>query len=485
MLRPGKLVTHRMVRRFEGWSGRSGACGFAVLLICAGLALTLGVAALFASSAPSFAPARNYGTGAEPVSVAIGDLNGDREPDLVTANFIEDGAVSVLLNRGDGRFRAKLDFRTGGGPFSVAIGDLNGDGKLDLATANEDNPDANTASVLLNRGDGSFQARREYGTGDDPSSVVIGDVDGDGKPDLVTANEIAHTVSVLLNKGDGSFQAKLDYPTGFAGPGLGPYSLAVGDLNGDRRPDLATTNPGPEEDPGNTISVLLNKGDGSFQAAGNYRAGRNPTTVAIADLNGDRRRDLAIANSFATSVSVFLNRGAGTFRPKRDFRTATNPYSVAIGDLNGDRKPDIVTANPNADGTVSVLANRGDGSFQANVEFRTAPGPYSVAIGDLNGDRKPDIVTANPKAGSANRRKANSVSVLQRTGPCTVQDVKGETLSVARRTIVRANCRVGKIRRVYSAGCIRGLVSSQKPTFGAVLRGGGKVNLVVCRGRKR
>jgi hypothetical protein len=401
----------------------------ATLLVLSGW---LGVAALFAGSAPSFAPARNYGTGAEPVSVAIGDLNGDGNPDLVTASYVEDGAVSVLLNRGDGSFRAKLDFRTGGGPFSVAIGDLNGDGKLDLATANEFDPDANTASVLLNRGDGSFQARRDYGTGQSPSSVVIGDLNGDGKPDLATANDISHTVSVLLNRGDGSFQAKLDYPA-YGGPGLGPYSLAIGDLNGDRRPDLAMTNPGPEENPGKTISVLLNEGDGSFQAARNYRAGRNPTTVAIGDLNGDRRRDLAIANSFASSVSVFLNRGDGTFRPKRDYATSRSPVSVAIGDLNGDGKPDLATANDNADGTVSVLVNRGDGSFQAKLDFRTAPGPYSVAIGYMNGDRKPDLVTANPNAGSANRRRTNSVSVLLNTpGRCTVQNVKGETLSVAK-----------------------------------------------------
>jgi hypothetical protein len=468
-----------MDRRVEGWSGRCGARGCAFLLACVGVALTLGLVAAFATSVLSFANARNYPTGRIPVSVAIGDLSGDGKPDLVTANYVEDGAVSVLLNRGDGSFRAKLDFRTGGGPFSVAIGDLNGDGKLDLATANEYNPDANTVSVLLNRGDGSFQARRDYATGRSPSSVAIGDLNGDGKLDLATANELAHTVSVLLNRGDGSFQAKLDSPAGYGGPGLGPYSLAIGDLNGDRRPDLATTNPGPEEDPGKTISVLLNRGDGSFQATRNYRTGRNPSSVAIGDLNGDRRRDLAIANSFASSVSVLLNRGDGRFRPKRDYATSRSPVSVAIGDLNGDGKPDLATANDSADSTISVLANRGDGSFQAKLDFRTRPGPYSVAIGDLNGDRKPDLVTANPE-------KTNTVSVLLNTpGLCTVQEVKGKTLSVAKRTIVRTNCRVGKIRRVYSTRFKSGRVISERPKPGTVLPKRGKVNLVVSRGRNR
>src|SRR6266508_3268976 len=121
---------------------------------------SLGVAALFASSAPSFSVARNYPAGREPASVAIGDLNGDGKPDLATANANAAGTASVLLNKGDGSFQAKLDYRTGPVPFSVAIGDLIGDGMPDLATAN--GVYANTASVLANKGDGSFQARRDY-----------------------------------------------------------------------------------------------------------------------------------------------------------------------------------------------------------------------------------------------------------------------------------------------------------------------------------
>jgi FG-GAP-like repeat/FG-GAP repeat/PASTA domain len=238
--------------------------------------------------------------------------------------------------------------------------------------------------------------------------------------------------------------------------------------------------------------VLLNKGDGSFQAARSYRAGRDPLSVAIGDLNGDRRRDLAIANLVASSVSVLVNRGDGTFRAKRDYPTGRGPLSVVIGDLNGDGKPDLVTAHSYANALarlfpkVSVLANRGGGTFQAKLDYAIPRGlPSSVAIGDLNGDRRPDLVTANPGDGTGNLGKNKSVSVLLNTpGLCTVQDVKGETLPAAKRTIAHANCRVGKIRRVYSGG-IKGVrVISQKPTFGAVLRGGGKVNLVVCCGRR-
>jgi hypothetical protein len=215
----------------------------------------------------------------------------------------------------------------------------------------------------------------------------------------------------------------------------------------------------------------------SFAPARSYPTGSFPRSVATGDLNGDGKPELATANFGASSVSVLLNRGDGSFQAKLDNATGLGPASVAIGDLNGDGKPDLATGNPD-EYAVSVLVNRGDGGFQAKLDYATGRGPASVAIGDLNGDDKPDLATANSDD--------ETVSVLLNTpGLCTVEDVKAKTLPTAKRTIVRGNCRVGKIRRAYSTRVKRGRVISQKPKPGRVLPKRGKVNLVVSRGRKR
>jgi hypothetical protein len=434
----------------------------AILLVLSGV---LGATPLLAGSTPSFSAPKNYGTGQVSSSVAIGDLNGDGKQDLATAN-LEGNTLSVLLNKGLG-FGAKADYGTGREPHSVAIGDLNGDGRLDLASANA-GEDPSTVSVILNRGGGTFQAKVDYESGYAPYSVATGDLNGDGKPDIATADYGSSTVSVLLNRGDGTFHPGVQYLAG-----RGPHHVAIGDLNGDGKADLASANQGLFV---STVSVLLNNGNGSFQAKRDFESGGNPGSVAIGDLNGDAKPDLVTANSGSDTLSVLVNNGDGSFQPKRDYSTGHGPVSVAIGDVNADGKPDMAAGNFDA-GTVSVFVNAGNGTFRPKVD-QVKPGVEirAVAIGNLTSDRRPDLATAN---GST-----DDLSVfVNTTGVCRVPNVRGKTLPAARRAITRVHCRVGKIRRAYSKGIKKGHVISGKPKVGTVLFSG-RVHLVVSRGRR-
>jgi hypothetical protein len=451
--------THRRVR------GRAGARGCVVLLLSLAVVLIFGGVSPSATYTRPFSP-RNYPLGTHPFSIATGDLNGDRALDLATANFA--GTVSLLLNQGDGSFAPKVDIRVqsqDGVNHAIAIGDLNGDAKADLVTANYL---PFSVSVLLNRGDGSFQDKVDYETGRFPSSVAIGDLNADGKPDLVTANQYGNSVSVLLNKGDGSFQPKRAYPAD-----LGAAVVAIADLNGDAKPDLATANR-----LAGTVSVLLGKGDGSFQNRVNYRTASvnsGPESVAVGDLDGHGLPDLATANGGTNTVSVFLNRGDGSFLTKPPFLTDLWPRSIAIGDLNGDGKQDLAVANDESH-EVSLFVNKGRASFRPTVDFRTGRIPVSVTIGDLNRDGKLDAATANAFG--------NSISVLPNaSGRCVVPEVTREVLPAARQRIARANCRVGKVRRALSKRVKKDRVISQTPNWGVISSKGAKVNLVVSRGR--
>jgi FG-GAP-like repeat/PASTA domain len=428
---------------------------------------TLGVAASSSTSAPSFAATTNYRAGRDPESVAIGDLNRDGKLDLAVANY-GSASVSVLLNRGDGSFRAARTFATGGGwrdlPIAVAIGDLTGDRKPDLAIANFV-PRSRGVILLTNKGGGRFRAERRFVTAAEPGAVAVGELNGDKKPDLVAVSHEDDAVSVLLNKGGGRFAAKVDYRTG-AGPG----SLAIGDLTGDHKPDLVTPNENAD-----SVSLLVNKGDGTFESKRDFRTGRVPAAVAIGDLNADGKPDLAAVNNWSNTISVLANRGGGSFTPKRDFSTARGPDVVTIADLNGDGRPDLA----NIDGfrnSVSILMNRGDGSFEPRLDYAAGGEPAFLARGDLNGDGKVDLATAH-------HEPADGVGVLlARPGLCTVQDVRVVTVKDAKRMLARANCRLGKIRRAYSNRVERGLISAQKPKPGTVLPKLAKVDVRVSRG---
>jgi FG-GAP-like repeat/FG-GAP repeat len=454
---------------------------YALMVAFAGAAFAFsGVAGAAGAPTPSFAATRLLAASLDPSAVAIGDLNGDAKPDLAIANSFEDadeedeigGTISIRLNRGDGTFEPRRDYETGAGPVSVAIGDLDGDRKPDLATANAF---SGSVSVLLNGGDGSFRTRREYETGDGTVSITIADLDADGMLDLAVAVAELDRVDVLLNEGDGRFAAPVPHAAGDE-----PLEVASGDLDGDSMPDLATANLAED----GTVSVLLNAGKGAFVPRHDYAAGHSPVSVAIGDLNGDGRGDLAVSHfgsvSHANRVSILLNEGGGSFGTRRRYLVAEGGGPIALGDLSGDRTLDVVTVNDDAS-RLSVLVNRGDGTLAPSLAYPTGEGPQSVAVGDLNRDGRQDLVSTDYVS-----EDSNTVSVLMnRPGRCNVQPVLGLKSAAATEKLARGHCGVGKISFAYSKTVKRGRVVSQRPGFGAVRRSGGKVELVISRGSRR
>ncbi|MGA7396143.1 MAG: FG-GAP-like repeat-containing protein, partial [Solirubrobacterales bacterium] len=211
----------------------------------------------------------------------------------------------------------------------------------------------------LGNGDGTFGAATNFTAGALPLTVAIGDLNGDTKPDLAIANITSNNVSVLLGNGDGTFGAATNFTAG-----IGPRSVAIGDVNGDTKPDLAVANGGSGSLGSGNISVLLGNGDGTFSAATNFAAGNAYRSVAIGDLDGDTKPDLTVANGGSGNVLVLLGNGDGTFSAATKFAAGYAPFSVATGDLNGDTKPDLAVANYGSN-NVSVLLNTTPTMFTA------------------------------------------------------------------------------------------------------------------------
>ncbi|MBD1932406.1 MULTISPECIES: DUF4347 domain-containing protein [Cyanophyceae] len=290
----------------------------------------------------SFAPATNIGVATSPRLVTVGDFNGDGKQDLVTSN-LNSNNVSVLLGKGDGTFNTASNIGVGNVPVSVVIGDFNGDGKQDLATANEGSWNV---SILLGNGNGTFSSAGNFAVWSAPYSVTAGDFNGDGKQDLATVDFNAGNVSILLGNGNGTFSSNGNF-----GVGSGLSSVTVGDFNGDGKQDLATANFNSSN-----VSILLSNGNGTFSSNGNFGVGISPTSLTVGDFNGDGKQDLATANQFFRNVSILLGNGDGTFSSNDNIGVGSNPISVTVGDFNGDGKQDLAAANYRSN-DVSVLLN--------------------------------------------------------------------------------------------------------------------------------
>jgi hypothetical protein len=313
----------------------------------------------FAQAAGSPFPAGN-----SPNDIAIGDVNGDGKLDLAFPNH-ETKHVTLLLGDGRGRFapapNSPLTIKSDPHPHTIAIGDLNGDHKPDLVVDDWEN---SNLTILLGKGDGNF-ATPGTSLAVPPipyQNTRLADVNDDGRLDIITLARRRNAVTVLLGDGKGSFKQSSGSPFP---AGASPFFVAIGDVNGDRKPDLAIANySGSISDPRNDgATILLGDGAGVFKpAAGSpFRAGRAPVRAAIGDVNGDGIDDVAVVSLGSNDVTVLLGGKKGiTVAPGSPFAVGQEPYAAAIGDLNSDGRPDLVTANHSSNDVTILFGEKGE-----------------------------------------------------------------------------------------------------------------------------
>lgn len=347
----------------------------------------------------------------------VGDFNGDGKVDVIV---VSSNGASILLGNGDGTLQPPVSLNQNivGLYSAAASGDFNGDGKLDLLLLTPDFGSGATMAILLGNGDGTFQAPVTYSVPTAPY-LALGDFNGDGKPDIAISGNPGPIlgggeISILINNGDGTFKTPVNYT--LSG---NVQALATADVDGDGKLDLVVPTGGASAN----ISVLRGNGDGTFGSPIVYSSNLlsvYSTSIALADFNGDGKLDIALTNSGGptSAVAIVLGNGDGTFQtPPVLFSAGLLPAGVVSLDVNGDGKPDLAVAG--GYGVLSyfsltVLINQGDGTFANSTHFPVLQFPYSAVVGDFNGDGHVDIATTS-------FTQTGGVSVLLGKGDGTFQ----------------------------------------------------------------
>jgi len=331
----------------------------------------------------------HYPVGRNPTSVTTADFNHDGVTDVVTTN-IGNNTLSFLFGNGDGSFKDQIQIKVCAEPRALVVKDLNGDGLSDMAIVCAG---SDQVGIYLGQQEGGFQQAHLYPVHKIPVSIDGADVDGNGTIDLAVALR-NDKIKILLGRGNGEFSDGPLYEYGDT-----PTSLVLKDLNADGRPDLLVTNGGRMS---NAVSVWIGRGDGTFSRPTDYRTGKRPLGVSVADFNNDKLDDLFVINGEMDTFTIFLGKGDGSFQPGKESGADAGPNYGVARDFDGDHVLDVAIVNIQSN-DLSILYGRGDGTFRYPPRnYRTKGGPFALADFSVMTEQTaiPGLVIANNGAGS-------------------------------------------------------------------------------------